>query len=75
MQDLLTHMQSNNNDDPMARIFVTNLVGFHKMLVILGAFRDVWPMHRHNFAQQIDRRWLLSFISPFSANIAVVRYE
>lgn len=75
IQDLLRHMQSENNTDTMARIFITDSNEVRAMLVVLGAFRDVWPLHRHNYAQQLGRSWLTSIISPFSANLVVVRYE
>lgn len=75
MQDLLRHMQSENDADAIARIFVTDYEEVQAILVALGLFRDVWPMHRHNFAQQLQRNWLLSLIGPFGANVAVVRFE
>lgn len=75
IQDLLRHMQSENNADTMARIFITDSNESRAMLVALGAFRDVWPMHRHNYAQQFGRRWSTSLITSFSANLVVVRYE
>lgn len=75
MQDLLRHMQSENDDDTVARIFMSYEEELQAMLVLLGTFRDVWPMHRHNFAQQTGRNWLTSLISAFGSNLAVVRYE
>lgn len=75
IQDLLRHMQSENGSDSRARIFMTYADQIHSMLVALGTFTDVWPMHQHNFAQQTRRHWLSSLISPFSANLAVVRFE
>jgi len=75
VQDLLRHMQSENSDDTMARIFITGSNEVRAMLVALGAFRDVWPLHRHNYAQQLGRQWATSLIAPFSTNLVVVRYE
>lgn len=75
MQDLLRHMQSENDADAMARIFVTYTEEFQLMLVALGVFRDLWPLHEHNFAQQSGRLWLSSLISSFSSNLSVVRFE
>lgn len=75
MQDLLRHMQSENDDEPTARIFMSYEEEVQAMLVLLGTFRDVWPQHRHNFAQQTGRNWLTSSIAPFGANLAVVRFE
>lgn len=45
------------------------------MLVLLGSFRDVWPMHQHNYAQQTGRNWLMSVVSPQGSNLAAIRYE
>lgn len=75
MQDLLRHMQSENDNDTVARIFMAYEEEVQAMLVLLGSFRDVWPMHRHNFAQQTDRNFLTSLITPFGSNLAVVHYE
>lgn len=74
-QDLLRHMQSENDSDTKVRIFVSYEEEVLAMLVALGSFRDVWPMHRHNYAQQSGRHFLPSVISPFGANLAVVRFE
>lgn len=74
-QDLLNHLQSDDPTDQMARIFMGYAEEVHGMLVSLGAFRDVWPMHRHNYAQQTARNWIGSLMTPFGANLAVVRYE
>lgn len=75
LQDLLRHMQSDSVADGMARIFVGDWSSIHILLVALGSFRDTWPLHRHNFAQQLTRRWRESLITPFNANLAVIRYE
>lgn len=73
IQDLLRHMQSEN--DTNARIFVTDYEEVQAILVTLGLFRDVWPMHRHNYAQQSQRNWKTSLFGPFAANLAVIRFE
>ncbi|XP_037051603.1 multiple inositol polyphosphate phosphatase 1-like [Bradysia coprophila] len=75
MQDLLRHMQSENDSDAMARIFMSSASEIQAMLVILGSFRDFWPMHQHNFAQQTTRNWLMSLITPYSGNLAAVRFD
>lgn len=75
MQDLLNLIDSDNNDDVVARIFVSYTQEVQSMLVALGSFRDTWPLHQHNYAQQLGRNWLPSLISPHAANIAVIRYE
>ncbi|KAG4073282.1 hypothetical protein HA402_008628 [Bradysia odoriphaga] len=75
LQDLLRHMQSENDADTLARIFMTYTDEVQAMLVALGSFRDVWPIHQHNFAQQSGRNWLTSLIASFSSNLAVVRFD
>lgn len=73
MQDLLTHIQSDGEET--ARVFISFTQEIQAMLVIFGTFRDTWPIHQHNFAQQSSRNWLTSLISPLGANIVVMRYE
>lgn len=73
MQDLLTHVQS--DDSRTSRIFMTYFQEMNGMLVTLGAFRDMWPLHQHNFAQQSARQWMSSLMSPFGSNLSVVRFE
>lgn len=75
LQDLLQHMQSENDTDTLARIFMADTEDFQLILGGLGAFRDIWPLHQHNFAQQSGRHWLTSLTTPQSANLAVVRFE
>lgn len=74
-QDLLIHMLSNDSTDQMARIFVASTQVIQSLLVSLGVFRDVWPLHQHNYAQQSTRQWATSVISPYGENLVVVRYE
>lgn len=75
IQDLLRHMQSENDADTVARIFMSYTEEVQSLLVALGSFRDVWPIHQHNFAQQSGRNWLTSLIGPFGVNLSVVRFE
>lgn len=75
MQDLLNFIDSNNNNDAVARIFMTHRQLVQLMMVALGSFRDTWPLHRHNYAQQSGRNWLTSIMTPWGTNFAVIRYE
>lgn len=75
IQDLMHHMLSENDTDTMARIFVTYLEEHHFVLVALGTFTDLWPLHEYNFAQQSGRSWSSSSMASFGSNISVVRYE
>lgn len=75
MQDLLNFIDADNNDELVARIFVSHMREVQSMLVVLGAFRDTWLLHQHNYAQQSGRHWLPSLITPNAANLAVIHYE
>lgn len=75
IQDMLQLMQSNDTTDRPVRIYVNYVRDIQLMLVALGAFRDTWPIHQYNYAQQSGRNWLTSLISPNAANLAVIRYE
>lgn len=73
IQDLINHMQSNSTQ--AARIYMTHREKIQELLVLLGTFRDTWPLHQHNYAQQTARHFLTSLITPFGANLAVVGHE
>ncbi|KAG4078988.1 hypothetical protein HA402_001643 [Bradysia odoriphaga] len=75
MQDLLSFIQSNDVDDHKAKIYNTNGTPLMIMLVTFGAFQDNVPLTRHNFAQQNQRLWKTSLISPMATNLAVMRYD
>lgn len=75
MQDLLNLIDSNDDGDAVARIFVSYTQEVQSMLVALGSFRDTWPLHQHNYAQQMGRHWLTSLIASHASNLAVIRYE
>lgn len=75
MQDMLGFLQSNDVNDHKARIYNTNGTPLMIMLVTFGAFKDDVPLTRHNFAQQTQRLWKSSLISPMATNLAVIRYE
>lgn len=72
-QDLLAHLQS--NDERKVRVFMAKQQQPQAILHLFGVLRDVWPLHRHNFAQQSDRNYRTSHTSPFGGNLVVVRYE
>lgn len=78
MQDLLNHIDNDDDDvqdETVARIFVSYTQEIQSMLVALGSFRDTWPIHQHNYAQQSARNWLTSLIAQHGSNLAVIRYE
>ncbi|KAJ6642109.1 Multiple inositol polyphosphate phosphatase 1, partial [Pseudolycoriella hygida] len=75
MQDLLNFLQSNDDADHKAKVYNTNGTPLMILMVTLGAFEDDVPLTRHNFAQQTERLWKTSFISPMATNLAVIRYD
>lgn len=75
MQDLLTYLQSNDTNEERARVYGTHSTNLQMFLVSLGAFEDQDLLTRHNLAQQMNRQWRTSWISPKGGNLAVIRYE
>lgn len=75
LQDLLRFFQSNDPSDHTVRVFNGHLVSLQILLVTFGALEDKTPLNRHNFAQQTNRMWRGSVITPMAANLVVVRYE
>lgn len=75
LQDLLTLMQSDNVSDRTARIFMSYTQALQGLFVALDLFRDTWPPHQHNYAQQSSRNWLTSVMQAFGSNLAIIRYE
>lgn len=75
MQNLLRYLQSSNTNEERARIYGTHSTVLQLFMVTLGAFEDQDPLTRHNLAQNMNRLWRTSWMSPKGANLAVVRYE
>lgn len=75
MQDMLRFLQSNDVNDHKARIFNSNMADSVLFLLNFGAFEDDVALTRHNFAQQSNRLWKSSLITPMGANLAVIRFE
>lgn len=75
IQNLLQFFASNDVNDHKARIFSGNAQPALLSLISLGAYEDNVPLTRHNFAQQTQRLWKTSLLTPMGNNIAAVRYE
>ena len=75
IQDMLTLMQSNNNDEQTVKIYSTFSQILQAFLVVLGAFRDNVPLNQHSFGQAMLRAWRSSVLTPNAANLVVLRYE
>lgn len=74
MQDLLDFME-NDVGQERVRIYGTHSTAFQLFLVTLGVFGNDPTLTAANFAQQANRQWKSSLISPMATNIAVVRYS
>lgn len=74
MQDLLKHMMIKSGKQK-ARIFVGNTATLISLFVSLGLFEDEVPLTSENFAEQKNRKWRSSAISPMAGNLAVIRFE
>lgn len=72
LQDLLSFIQSNDDNDYKAKIF-SGHPGMVIMLLHFDGFAGDGLLTRHNFAQQIQRIW--KDITTVTSNWAVIRYE
>ncbi|KAG5683997.1 hypothetical protein PVAND_013250 [Polypedilum vanderplanki] len=75
MQDLISFLTSNDPNEETVRIRSAHQTSFQLFLVSLGVFRDEKPLLATNFAQQSNRLWRTSYISPMATNIVAVRYN
>lgn len=75
IQDLIQFFESNDVNDHTVRIFSGNAQPVLLTLTSLGAFEDNVPLTRHNFAQQTQRLWKTSLLTPMANNLVIVRYE
>lgn len=75
LQALLQFLQSNNPNDQKAKLWFAHDVNLTFMFVALGLYEDEIPLSGTNFAQQGNRKWKISYITPMAANLVVVRYE
>lgn len=75
VQNLLTFLQSNDDDEAPARILITHSTSMQLLMVALELYEDEIPLTRSNFAQQSFRKWRTSEQSAFASNLAVIRYE
>lgn len=73
LQNLFRFLQSNDQNDETARIFLTHSSVLQILTVPLRIFEDDLPLSRHSVSR--ERVWKTSWISPKAANLAVVRYE
>lgn len=74
IQDMLDFLE-NDIGQERVRVYGTHSTAFQLFLVTLGVFGNDQPLTAANFAQQANREWKSSLISPMATNIAVVRYS
>lgn len=74
IQDLLDFLE-NDTGSERVRIYGTHSTAFQLFLVTLGVFSNDATLTAANFAQQANREWKSSLISPMATNIAAVRYK
>lgn len=74
MQDMLNRLSIEN--EPTATVYFSHSAAVQLFLTALGALKDDIELKADNFAQiAAIRKWRTSRVSPFAANIGVVRYK
>lgn len=73
IKDMLNRLDS--NVDPKTTVYFSHSAALQLFLTGLGALRDDFDLKGDNFTKMSMRKWKTSEISPFAANIAVVRYK
>lgn len=75
LQAMLQFLQSNDPNEQKAKFWFGHDVNLAFMYVALGLFEDKVPLTGSNFAQQTNRKWKTSFLTPMAGNMAVIRFE
>lgn len=73
MNDMLKRLS--NDNDPRTTVYFSHSAAVQLILTSLGALKDEIDLRADNFPQMSVRKWRTSKISPFAANVAVVRYK
>lgn len=71
--DMLKRMTS--DDLPNATMYFTHSTAIQQLLTALGALKDPKPITANNFDSFTQRKWRMSHVAPFAANVAVVKYD
>lgn len=74
MQDLVDFLETSNTSENV-RIYSTHSTAFQLFLITLGVFGNDVPLTAANFAQQTNRQWRSTFLTPMATNIAAIRYK
>lgn len=73
MADMLKHMES--EESPQMVAYFAHASGIEMLLNAMQVAKDAEPLRADNFAQQSERLWQGSRLSPFAANLAAVKYH
>lgn len=74
MKDMLERLSS--DDGPKTTVYFSHSAAVQLLLTSLGALKDDVDLKAENFAQMAaTRKWKTSTVSPFAANIGIVRYK
>lgn len=73
VNDMFTHLE--NNEQPKAIVYFTHSSSLLLLLTTLKAFKDNVPLRAENYEKMSKRKWRLSQMTPFAANLAVIKYE
>lgn len=73
VKDMLHHLDS--KAEPAVSAYFAHSSTVQLMLTALGAYQDTVPLRADNFAQLNRRKWRVSELSPFAANLAAIKYD
>lgn len=73
VKDLLRSLDS--KDNPVVSAYFAHSSTIQLFLTALDTYRDAEPLRADNFAEQSRRKWRVSEISPFAANVAAIKYD
>lgn len=67
--------QLDNADNPVVTAYVAHSSTVQLFLTALDTFRDAMPLRADNYDQMAGRKYRISQISPFAANVAAIKYD
>lgn len=73
MADMMKHMGRDDGEQVVG--YFTHESAIQIFLVALGARKDTEDLRANNYFSMRDRQFVSSYLAPFAANVAVVRYE
>ncbi|XP_031618131.1 multiple inositol polyphosphate phosphatase 1-like [Contarinia nasturtii] len=73
MKDMLRRLSDDNK--PKTTVYFSHSAAVQLFLTSLEAMKDDVNLTAENFAKSTLRKWRTSRVSPFAANVAVVRYK